>query len=271
MTVFQYEDYKAYLQAIETQRSHVQRGFRSRIASTINCQNAYVSRVLNGDAHFSLEQGMALSQFLELNKLEKKYFLGLIEFARAGTPDLKSYFKDNLDQLREKNLDMKARLKDVHTMSPEAQTRFYSHWLYGAIHLLPTLKSYTDISAIARALQISPDAAREIVLFLISCGLIEEQRGKLKPGPTQLHLEKNSPYINQHHTNWRIAALHSLVEKTPETDIHYSTVSTLSVADAKKLRRDFFQLIESYVATVRESPEQTLMGFNLDFYSLLKA
>lgn len=75
--------------------------------------------------------------------------------------------------------------------------------------------------------------------------------------------------IRQHHINWRIAAIQSLISSNA-SDIHYSTVSTLSKADVEKLRGEMVQLIERYVETVKPSAEEVMYGFNLDFYSLVK-
>jgi uncharacterized protein (TIGR02147 family) len=267
--VFEFEDYKDFLLSVERQRASVQKGFRSKLANAAGCQSAYVSHVLNGAAHFSLEQGIALAVFLELSELERKFFLTLIELARAGSEELRAYFRKQLEPLRESHLNLKSRVRDVQAVPPEAQAKFYSHWMYGAMHLMPALREFRDVQAMARALRIPQDAVRDAVLFLISCGLIEEKNGQLRPGPTQLHLAKDSPYIRQHHTNWRLSAIESLLHME-RSDIHYSTISTLSHADAEKIKLRCVEVIEDYVKTVRESPEQTMFGFNLDFYSMIK-
>jgi hypothetical protein len=86
---------------------------------------------------------------------------------------------------------------------------------------------------------------------------------------TQVHLNRDSPLIRQHHTNWRMSAIQSLMNDNKE-DLHYSTVSTLSRSDAEKLRADMTSLIENYVAVVKPSKEEVMYGFNLDFFCLNK-
>lgn len=54
------------------------------------------------------------------------------------------------------------------------------------------------------------------------------------------------------------------------TDVQYSTVSTLSKADAEKLGSEMLQLIEKYVETIKPSEEEVMYGFNIDFYNLIK-
>jgi hypothetical protein len=151
----------------------------------------------------------------------------------------------------------------------EAQSIYYSHWTYAAVHMLTTLPGHQDPSDISDTLRIPIETVRSILIFLTSVGLVQEKNGRLVAGPSQVHLGKDSHQILQHHTNWRLAAIESLVQ-VANNDIHYSTVSTLSLSDAEKLKARFAKEIEKYVQTVRASPEETLYGFNLDFYSLIK-
>ncbi|MCC2680394.1 MAG: hypothetical protein K0R29_2970 [Pseudobdellovibrio sp.] len=109
----------------------------------------------------------------------------------------------------------------------------------------------------------------QVLLFLLQSGIVKEERGKLLPGLTSVHLNRESPLIRQHHTNWRVAAIQSLVTNS-KSDVHYSTVSTLSKADAEKLRAEMVSLIEKYVEVVKPSQEEVMYGFNLDFYNLVK-
>jgi uncharacterized protein (TIGR02147 family) len=268
-SIFEYDDYKRYLNAVEQQRSQFQRGFRTRLAEALSCQNAYISQVLNTDAHFGLEHGLKIVEFLGLTENEKRYFLLLIQLARAGSKDLEQYFRREVDELRTKNLSLKERIATAHALTPAAQATYYSHWMYAAIHMLAMLKTHRTAQSILDALKLPSEAIRSAILFLVQTGLLIEKKGELHPGPTQIHLGKDSPQIRQHHTNWRIAAIDSLAH-IERDDIHYSTVSTLSMQDCEKIKAQLVQMIENYVKTVESSKEETLYGFNLDFYHLLR-
>lgn len=268
-SVFEFDNYKTFLLATEHSRSGLERGFRTRLAEALGCQNAYVSNVLNKEAHFSLEQGLKICGFLSLSSEERKFFLTLIEHARAGTAELRAHFGQELAALRNKRLNLKDRVGVAFALSAEAQSTYYSHWMYAAIHMLTTLPDRCDLNGIAKALRLPVETVRNALLFLSSVGLVQEKSGILQAGPSQVHLSKDSHQIRQHHTNWRLAAIESLVQ-VAENDIHYSTVSTMSLADAEKLKARFANEIENYVQTVRPSREETLYGFNLDFYSLIK-
>jgi uncharacterized protein (TIGR02147 family) len=267
--VFNFTDYKAFLKHMEAVRAPIQRGFRSRLAEETGCQNAFISQVLNSGAHFSLEQALKIASYLKLGEDERQYFLWLVEYGRAGSPELRNYFLSLMNVLREKNLEIKERVGSALTLSVENQSTYYSQWYYAAIHVLVTIPKFRTALAIASTLELPTSLVEKAIVFLISCGLLVENKGELKPGPTQLHLDRGSPNIATHHTNWRIAAINSLTaEASP--DIHYSTVSTLSFKDVETLRSQFVQQIQTYVETVQKSSEETFYCFNLDFFKLNK-
>lgn len=267
--IFDFAHYKPYLEYIEDSRKNFQRGFRSKLAEFIGCQSGYISHVLNGNAHLSLEQSMRVAKFLSLKPKEQKYFLFLVEFDRAGTKELKTHFDEEIQALKEEHLNIKERVGESVLLTEAEQSHYYSSWHYLAIHVLTSLADYSDIKSIAEALKTSEEAVGRVLLFLIQTGIIKESKGLLKPGLTQVHLNRESPLIRQHHTNWRIAAIQSLVNED-KSDIHYSTVSTLSKVDVENLKVEMTKLIERYVETVKPSKEEVMYGFNLDFYSLIK-
>jgi uncharacterized protein (TIGR02147 family) len=269
ISIFEFDDYKAYLKALESERTQVQRGFRSRLAEALNCQNAYVSQVLNSHANFSLEQGLQVTQFLNLDEEPSRYFLLLLEYSRAGTEELKNYFLKDIQIQKKQNLNLAKKIQGSQSLSKEEQTAYYSSWLYSAIHILVTIPQFQTLGAIESALGIDSETTREVILFLVSTGLVEEKNGKILPGQTQIHLSKNSPHIRQHHANWRIMAVQSL-SKNFRDDIHYSTVSSLSKKDAEALKNIFAEVIRDYTEKVKPSKEEVLYNFNLDFYSLTK-
>ncbi|MGZ3743319.1 MAG: TIGR02147 family protein [Pseudobdellovibrionaceae bacterium] len=266
-SIFEYIDYKAYLSSIEQSGAH--KGFRSRLAETTGCQNAFISQVLNGEVNFNLEQGMRIAVFLQLNEEEHQYFLWMIEHKRAGTQELKKYFHNLMMTLREKNLEIKNRVQISQVLSTEAQTTYYSSWIYSAVHIAVMIPALNSISKIAKALNLTEEKTKSTVEFLISKGLVERNGQLLKSGRTQIHLGNDSANINKHHSNWRIESLKSL-DSPNRGDLHYSGVSCLSKADAEKIRAQFVEVVENYVRQIENSSEETLFAFNLDFFQIAK-
>lgn len=267
-SVFDSASYKDFLQSTEQSRKQVERGFRRRLAEAVGCQSGYISQVLNTKAHFSLEQGLLIAKFLGLSASEQKFFLTLIEKERAGTVELSRYFANELQQIKEKHLSIKERVGDFRELTESQQSVYYSSWHYLAIHMICTIPGFNEPKKIAESLNLSDEVVNTVLLFLIQTGILQQKKDQFIAGYTQVHLSRESALIKQHHTNLRLSAVQSLISSR-KSDVHYSTVSTLSKADVEVLRAKMIELIETYVATVHPSKEEELVAFNLDFYSLL--
>lgn len=266
-SIFEFLDYKAYLRAEEDFRKAFLRGFRTRLAEQIDVQPGFVSQILTGPAHFSLEQGLKAAKWLELQGDEQKFFLLLIDFARAGSADLKQFFREQINELREKNLNISQRVAINTKISEEIQNKYYSQWYYTAIHILVSIPGLRTVDKISQTLRLKPSTTKRALQFLVENQLIEERKGEFILGQALLNLEKQSVNIAKHHANWRQQAIARLSE-VEDSDIHYSTVSSLSEADFEKLRAKITEVIADYVATIGPSKEEMLANFNIDFYRM---
>jgi uncharacterized protein (TIGR02147 family) len=264
-SIYSYSDYKIYLKALET--GDLYKGFRSRLAECTQCQNAFVSQVLNGDVNFNLEQGLRIAQFLNLNQDEKQFFLWMIEHRRAGTSDLKKYFHDLMSQLRERNLTVKEQIKIGTVLSSEAQAKYYSSWIYAAIHIAVMVPTFNTVQKLAQIFQLNEDTVNAAANFLVENGLLTWKGPHLKSGHIQIHISSKSPHSSKHHTNWRIQALKSL-DSPQKSDMHYSGVSSLSMSDVEHIRAMLVDTIANYIKFIEKSPEETVYTLNLDFFKL---
>lgn len=129
-----------------------------------------------------------------------------------------------------------------------------------------TIPRLRNRAALARALKIPARKLSEILDFLCMVGLITKEGEKYLPGSTQLHLPKDSPSIHRHHANWRQQALAQMHSDHAEEDLHYSSVSSLSAADAQRIRTLLTQLLSDAVQIIKDSPEEQLVGINIDLF-----
>jgi uncharacterized protein (TIGR02147 family) len=269
ISIFDYDDYKTYLQSVEVERSKIAKGFRARMAEALGVQSAFISQVLNTNANFSLEQALKCARLLELNEPAENYFLTLVNSNRAGTPELKAHYDKQLAKLRQKHLNIATHV-GARNLSPEASIQYYSQWYYAAIHILVTIPKFRTTDEITKVLGLNKQVVEKAVMFLVSNGLLTQEKGKLVPGETQLHLSKDSKLVFQKHQNWRLRAIESLTSESFNEDFHYSTVSSLSQKDVQKIKSMLLEVVEKYVATVKPSKEEELFAFTVDFFDLTK-
>jgi uncharacterized protein (TIGR02147 family) len=264
-SIYEFENYKNYLKNFEESQGTFIKGFRSKLAAEMSCQSGYVTHVLNGHAHFSLEQAYRIRSFLGQSEAESKYFLQMVHLARAGTNELKNLMHVELLQLKETQQNLKNRVGESKALTEKDQAVYYSSWIYSAIHVLVSLPGFNDIKKISESLRLTEDVVKYAAQFLVRAGILIEHSGRIKPGQTQVHLQKQSDFITQHHQNGRLAAIQSLTDRR-KFNLHYSTMSSLSKADAESLKMEMLAMIQNYVEKVRPSKEEIAVAFNLDFF-----
>ncbi len=260
--IFQYSDYKTYLRDLSAAR----RGFRSRMAEAASCQNAFISQVLNGKRELSLEQAEATGRYLGHRPNEQKYFLLLVEYSRAGTESLRSFFSKQLQEVRDREFVLKDRIKSEKKLTNTEQSIYFSCWYFAAIHISISTSSAHTKTALAEQLKLPMKTVSEALAFLQSIGLIQDHKGHYSPTIKSLHLGTDSPFLKLHHVNWRLQAIEAINDGSE--DLHYSSVISLSRQDALKVKRLLVQTIEQVKSEVRGTvPEQPLC-FNLDFFEI---
>jgi uncharacterized protein (TIGR02147 family) len=265
-SVFDFDDYKRYLLAQAGVGKR--KGVRLAMANSLRCQPGHISHVLNGSAHFSPEQGEALSKFFAHTKEERHYFLLLLQKQRASTTALESYFDDQIQELKRKRLVLTERMGKAHSLSEEDRAKYYSSWIYAAIHIGLSVPALQDKRALSEFFQINPRKVAEVIEFLLAAGLVREKaRGGFEFGPTQVRIGNDSHHIIKHHTNWRNRAVESL-EREDIEDLHYSGVFTLSHSDALKVKERLLEEIKACQKVIRDSPGEKIIAFNVDFFHL---
>ena len=266
--VYRLRDYKAYLNKRLDELDEGGRGSRARMSRAIACQTAYTAQVLRGVAHFNLEQGEAINDFLGHTEEQGHFFLLLIQFARAGMPKLKSRFQKQIESIVEGRQLLKNRLGVKEHLAEHDQLIYYSSWFYGALHALVSIPTYQTPERIAERLQIGIKQAAEALEFLLKSGLIERtQKGTLQIGKGQIHLGADSPLIAKHHINWRLQAIRA-VERNPKAGLHYSSVVSISRKDEEHIRDTLTNFLQTIKPIIRESKEEEACSLSIDFFRI---
>ena len=266
--LFEYRDYKSYLSAALGGRGH-RNGGRSKLSQHLDCQTAHVSQVLNGHTHFSTEQAFKVNSFLGHDREESHFFLLLVQLSRAGTPDLRQYYDQQIHEILERRTLIKNRVSATTTVPAGDQARYYSSWLYAAVHMGLSVPELQTKESLAKYFNLPLAVVAETLEFLMSVGLAESRGGRFVIGPSHVHLGNDADNINKHHTNWRVQALESLDRKDPN-DLHYSVVFSLSRADSAKIKDRIIELIKSNLKEVAPSKEEVLFCTGIDFFEIKK-
>ncbi len=267
--LFDWADYKELLRFIE-QSDRGGYGFRSKLAKVAGVNVAYVSQVLNKDAHFSLEQGELISAYLGHTNDEGDYFLLLLQIARAGSKKLQARLQRQAEHMKAQRLVLKRRVAIASEISPAEQLKYYSSWHYAAIHMAITIEKFRTREAISEALQIPLSKTQDVLNTLTQMGLILENENIYTPANKAIFLGRDSELIQLHHSNWRYQVVDFLHRATP-TDIHLSSVFSLHSSEVETIRQLILQTIDrSHDVAKASVNEEELHCLVVDFFKITK-
>jgi uncharacterized protein (TIGR02147 family) len=266
--IFDFRDYKAYLNHVLSQMPSRGHGLRSRFAKHLRVQPGYISQVLNSGAHFSPEQAEDLNHFLNHTEEESDYFLLLVQLNRAGSVPLKQRIQKQMDLVLSRRADLQTRVQIKKRLSIDEQSRYYSSWQFAAVHILTTIPRFRTPDSISQALGLSTRRTKIVIEELTKIGLLEKKGQEFHPGETLLYLSNEAALISKHHCNWRVRALEALEEINDE-NLHFSVVTSISKEDRRKLRNFLAGAVEDFMKVVKSSSEEELHALNIDFFNLL--
>jgi uncharacterized protein (TIGR02147 family) len=268
MNIYSYLDYRKYLNA-SLITAGKKSGIKAKAAEAIRSQPPYLSRVLSGQADLSLEQADSMSRFLSHSPEEHHYFLLLVQKERAGSASLKSYFIEQLEGERLKRQNITHQVKPSDLVSREAESRYYSSWIYGAVHVFVSIEGAQTPSVIASALHVPLTVVKEVLRFLVTHGLVKEKKDRYSVGKSHVHLRNDSELVARHHLNWRLLTMERLIAHSSQ-NLHYSGVATLDEATASLLRENLVQNLKSNLQQIEKAPSKAVYVYNLDFFELAR-
>jgi uncharacterized protein (TIGR02147 family) len=266
-SIFDFNDYKAYLDWKIRSMPAGGRGFRSKLAEHIRSQKAFVSQVLKGEAHFNLEHADSINKLLHHDREESRYFLLLIQEIRAGTESLRDFFHSQRIEILNARLMIKNRLKTSEEISEANKGKYYSSWIYGAIRVGLTIPSLRKRENLLQALAIKENHLLEALTFLEGAGLVERRGEEYFPTKVHLHLGHDDSLIVRHHTNWRMKAMDAISKSNTE-ELHYSSVVSISKKDREKIRSILVGAVEKSMQVVKDSAEEELCVICADLFPI---
>lgn len=264
-SIYNYDKYKRYLLDVILEQSQQDRTYRQKLCDKVGCQPSYLSQVLNAKPDFTLEQAHRLNQFFFHDKNEARFFILLVEKARAGTVDLREFFQDEILAMRESRLNLKKRLKETEEIPETIKHKYYSTWFYAAIHMALAVPGLQTASRIAEHFRLPLETVLQVIRFLEDSGLVENVGGRYHFTKKRLHLGSESDFIQAHHINWRSQSLQS-VEKNLPDDLHFSTVFAISKKDFKKIKEILITSIEAAREIIKPSESEEVCAITLDFF-----
>lgn len=263
--IFEYANYIDFIKGWIQEKGH---GSKTLIAQAAEIQTAYLSLIIKGEAHFSLEQSLKLKNLFEMNNAEIEFFLLLLQKEKAGTQELKSFFLGQIQSIQLKRQDLRERIESQIELSLESKIKYFSHWKYAAIHTALLNEKWRTVKSLEKTFQISSEVVIEALEFLISLNLIKKNHSEYLVDNFRIHIPNDSEVINLHHQNWRLEGLRSL-QNFKKNDLHFSSIFSLSESDAVELKKKLLGLLEEFDKKIKSSKDEVLYSLGLDWFEYL--
>jgi uncharacterized protein (TIGR02147 family) len=266
LELFNHLEYRDFLRAWIKAQPNQGRGHLSRIARHLEINTTLLSQIMSGSREFTLEQALGLGDYLGLNKIELEYFLCLVQWARAGNHQLKSHWREKIEDLRATSKSLATRIKHERNLTDIEKSVFYSSWRYSAIHLLTSLKEKgVTLDEVMNRFHLARGKALEILKFLCEIGLCQETKGHYLMTTQSTFVPQGSPHLIRHHLNWRMQAMHKS-EEISDRELMYTAQMSLSRKDIERLRDLAVSFIKTANEIAKPSEPEDLVNLNIDLF-----
>jgi uncharacterized protein (TIGR02147 family) len=263
--IFEFQNYKEFVQAWVEQLPKAGHGFYRKMAINLNVSTTLLSQIFKGDKQISLELAYEVAIYLGLNNKETEFFILLVEYGKAGSHRLQELFLKKIKRIQKEHKQLDKRLERDIEPSEITKSIFYSDWLYSGIRNLIAIEEYSDINRLAIRLNISPQKMREVIDFLVKNNFCARIDNRLKIGPQKTFVAIDSPWVQQHHQNWRIKAIEKMPMKQSQ-NIFYTGPMSMSEKIAEKIRDEIPEIIQRIYDWVGPSTSETVRCLNLDWF-----
>ncbi len=265
INLFDFSDYRDYLGAWLKSAKSSKTFNLSRLAEIAGVHPTFLSHILKGTKHLSLEQAALISDHLEHTKLEQDYFMTLINLDRAGSKRLRDYWLEKKSILEAEKNKLGRRFDRHRELSTDQRAEFYSSWIYAAVWAATSINDRQTLTQLAIRFNISRDRAEEILGFLVGTGLCTEKHGYYAMGDAHIHVPNESPFVVKHHLNWRMKAVQKMDTREPN-ELFFTSPMSISVDDFAKIRELLNKLIKEAVDIAKKSKSQEVACLNIDFF-----
>lgn len=260
----EFSNYRTFIREYLNKRAPKGRGEIVKLAEFVRVHPTFVSKVLAGSKEFNMEQSFAVANFLELTTMERKYFLLLVQKDRAGTKELRDYYKSELEEIKKSLLMVSNRLKEHRSLSEEDRAIFYSSWLYLGVQLYCSIGSGKKLEDVCAYFSMGRQKALGILTFLNNKNLVIEEKGRYRLGTQHTHLPSDSPFIIRHHMNWRTKGLQGH-ESLSSEELAFTAPMSIAKKDFDVIREKVMTCIKESIDVAKASEAEEVAFLNIDW------
>jgi uncharacterized protein (TIGR02147 family) len=264
-SAFDFASYKDFLR--DQLLADGKRGQITRAAQAIGCEKSFLSRVINGELHLTPDHAFKVAKFLQLDFDCALHFRTQVDCERAGDREFKDFLQRQLDAQKKKHQLIQKKIQRKDQSFEALQQRYFSNWIWSAIHFLVSIPEFQTESALAKRLGMPEAQIRKILKSLEAQNMVALANGRWTYAGGEFHVGKDSPAVLMHHQNWRARALLD-AQDTENTNLHYTVVQTMSKADAERIKQMLLRFIEESSQIAGPSRPEEAVAITCDFFKV---
>ncbi|RYZ78077.1 MAG: TIGR02147 family protein, partial [Proteobacteria bacterium] len=268
MDVFNSKNYRTIIKTWIGNQPKNGHGQLTKLAGVLSVPTSVMSLVLSGTRDLNPDQSYLVAEYMSLSQAATEYFVTLVLHERASNFKYRAFLEKRLKELKQQSLIVSKRVTKDTALSKEDQYIFYSSWAFSVVRLKSSLGSGITLAALKTELNISTVRLTGIVEFLLSRGLVIQEKNVFRVGPQITWLDHRSPMISQHHTNWRAKAIERAGEITEE-ELMLTAPFSCRAEDFAIIREKIVKLMTEMSEIVKktEAPD-TVAYFGADLFKV---
>ncbi|MCC7406270.1 MAG: DUF4423 domain-containing protein [Bdellovibrionales bacterium] len=264
MDLWQCSNYKDWLR----QQAKLHRGSVKRWAQACGCQASYLSQVLHGNAHLTVDQAYVISTRLNLGSLETEFFQLLVDHARSHLKSYREHVETRINQLRAKRQSVTQHVGDSSRPPAELESLYFSTWYWSAIHMMASVNEGLTAESIAQRLLIPISLVIEVLERLEVWRLVgRTPEGRWTYQGPSIHLGPDSPYLIRHHDNWRRQAVDRAFLLNSH-NLHYTALYALTPEVRSQIHHHLLELVERSRKLAGPAPSEEIVVMNIDWFAI---
>ncbi len=261
------QNYRDFLVKFLNEKGIV-KGINSYLANILNSSTSLISHIFSDKRQLSMEQAFLLIRKLEMSSQEQELFLALLQFERSGSYEMKKYYEERIDELREKILQVASLFKENSViLSDEIKFIYYSDWSFSAVRILSTLPIEKTPESFSKFLNLPLKRIEEIINFLLTNKICVLINGKLENNSKIIYLDKLDPLIKQRQISWRLKAIESM-DKGNSENINLTFPLSISTHNRKKVNQIIIEATEKIKNLVNDEPPEEFCCLNIDWFQI---
>lgn len=272
INVYKYIDYREALSVVlEKLKDRGMKVNLSLLATAIDVQKTYVSRVFRREAHFSSDQLYQCCEYLKLSADEFFYLNLLLEHDRASAKGRKKILWEQIQGLQNEETRIQKHSK-AHMLESKNSVRYLEYYMdprMALVHTYLLIDSYRIKPAlISQALNLTNSQLAKILLVLENLEIIKfnKNRGTYEVKVRHLHLTKESPLSFPAEQLTRMMVIDHLKKLNPNQKFYYSFTFAADEAARVFVHQEFLKFLRAIEPAIEKAPSEDVFHMTFDLF-----